>query len=591
MLKKIFTTGMLLALIGTVAQADTIKLGYSSGIFSSSTPVGSGFGDNEWVEEAIRIPASTMKTLTGARITAITGCLPSVADVSTVRIWVKTDLEGEPLAEFELVPNQLHNIKKGYNNLSFKTPWEIPADFNSDLYIGFGHKIKSGNARGISATETPMPGGFFLRRADGKWYDFSDRGTACIEAQVEGDNLPAVNLNLGNVTSGDIFVAAKKENIANIYVQNFGTERITGFDVTASCGTIKDTRHQSAGLEPGEMGRYQLTFNLPDMPTGEIEIAYSVENVNASVDSDPYNNSATVVMQSVSHDFPRYVLSEEFTTELCGNCPEVVKTVHNLLEKPEYSHIIQVCHHAGYKTDFLTEPWHETFTTLFGGGTFAPGLAVDRALQKPGTIVFFPETDDMITDMWEKRLATPAVVSANISARYTSDDESEIEVTLSGEKSIEKLSDSPCVNIMLLESGIPQQYQANAYAGFVHDYVSRAVSAADYWGDAVEFDGDTYTMTCTMKLEPAWNKSNMQIVAYIGNNGSWSGKEIHNAARMNLSEIKTGGIDSVMESAEIREVRYFDLTGRPLHAPVQGIVIKQILYDNGNVRTIKSALK
>lgn len=591
MLKNILAGAVLLAAIGIPAQAGNIKLGYASGVLAQNAPIGIGFGDNQWIDEAIRIPASTMKTLAGARITTIAGCLPSIADISTIRIWVKSDLEGESLAEFELVPNQLHNIKKGYNKLAFKTPWEIPADFDSDLYIGFGHKIKSGNSRGLSATETPMPGAFYLRRADGKWYDFSDRGTACVEAEVEGDNLPALNLNLGNVATDDIFVVSKATNKATVYVQNFGTDNISGFDVTAACGDVKSTQHVSANIAAGEMGKFSLSFDMPGMPAGDITVTYTADKVNAATDADADNNSFAAQMLSVSHDYPRHVLSEEFTTERCGNCPEVVQIIHNLLQKPEFGNVIQVCHHAGYHTDFLTEPWHETFVGLFGGGTFAPGLAVDRVEYKPGTQVFFPENDDMIIEMWKRRLAAPALVSVNVSARYTTEDKTEIEVTVRGEKSAPVLCEIPCVNIMLLESGIAHQNQTNAYEGFTHDFVSRAVSAADYWGDKLEFDGDAYVYSHTFTLDKEWKTENMQIVAYVGNNGTWKQKEIKNAGRIDFADISSSGVDNVAVGEEESEVRYFDLTGQRLSAPVPGVVIRQVVYNDGSVRNFKEVAR
>lgn len=408
---------MILAATMLAARSETMTLGYSEGKFASGSPMGSFFGDNPWVETAIMIPQSTVGLLAGNRITGVNGWLNSIADVETTRIWIRTSLDGEDLAEFTLVPNQLNKVKKGMNSLKFKEAWTIPADLGSDLYIGFGHKIKSNNARGLSANTTPVPGAFFLHGADDVWRDCSDRGTACMEAVIEGDNLPATNLHFSKLESSGFYVNSVGKLKGKIYVHNFGTQTVSSFDLTATLpGGATMTRHFETSLGPNEMGVYSFSDPAGEVPLGIGEAEYVISNVNGSEDLDPADNRLTGSIETISHDYPRYVLSEEFTTEMCGNCPEVIGWVHELLAQPEFANVIQVAHHAGYKTDFLTEPWHNTFVELFGGGSFAPGLAADRAEITPREIVFFPTDKNAISELWTRRLNEPAVVGFEINA-------------------------------------------------------------------------------------------------------------------------------------------------------------------------------
>lgn len=581
-----------LTFAAATVSAETMTLSYSNGEFAGDTPTGPGFGDNDWIEVAIYIPASTVRTLAGSKITEITGYLPSIADISTVRAWVRTDLEGEDLAGYTLVPNQLNNIKRGANKLKFKTPWQIPEGFDSGIYLGFGHKIDSGNARGLSVVRSGIPGAFFLHRGDGKWYDFSDRGTACLEATVEGDNLPAHNLRLSKTSASDYYVMDKGNYSMDLTIHNFGTETITGFDIVAASAETGEVRIPvNTEVKPGKMAVVTRTFELPFESKGKKEIALSIDNLKEGTDADTDDNSLTASLTALPTSYPRHILSEEFTTEWCGSCPPVVKMMHELLARPENADVIQVCHHAGYKTDFLTEPWHTTYTELYGGGTFAPGLCADRSKVDANTVVFFPETEEMVTELWAKRMAEPAFVSVNVSAEYGDAEETRLTVTVTGEKCLDTMPGIPVVNVMLTESDIPQQSQASAYQGFVHDYVSRAVSAENHWGDALTFDGDSFSYTCAFDLKPEWKKENMQIVALMGDSQRWDKREIYNAGRLLFSEIGANSVDRAASNPERISVEYFDLSGRRLSAPAEGVGVVRTTYSDGSVKSIKQISK
>lgn len=93
--------------------------------------------------------------------------------------------------------------------------------------------MTDGNARGLSANSTPIPGAFYLRRRDGKWYDFSNHGSASIEAVIEGDNLPGVNLRLSRADTPEAFVMSKGNMDVRFFVHNFGTKAVSAFDIVA----------------------------------------------------------------------------------------------------------------------------------------------------------------------------------------------------------------------------------------------------------------------------------------------------------------------------------------------------------------------
>lgn len=578
-------------------HADTMTVGYAGGQTCYGSPVGYGEGDNDWIEMAIYLPPSTVKTLRGCSFTGVNGSLNMAGNIKTVRIWLREELDGEDLAGFTLVPTQLNNVKKGVNSQKFTNPWEVPADYEGGLYVGFGHQIKDSNARGLSAFSTPLGEGcFFMRGADGKWNDYSSVGLACLEAVVEGDNLPDVNLKLARVSVPEVYVKADNEFKTDLYINNLGSKPVTAFDLKAEF-TDGTTAVRRVDYEIAAGGLAAINVDImPELSqSGNQSALFTIENIAEGDDCDPSDNAAQgAEFNSVGKAYTRYVLSEEFSTELCSSCPEVVKMLHEALAEPKYANVIQLAHHAGFNADFLTKPWHVAYTALYGPeGTFAPGLLADRAPRDAnGTIVIYPMTKSDITNFWDIRLQTPALVNLEISAAYTDESRKAVRVTVKGEKSTPKLCEKPVINVVLSESGIPAIKQNNGWDGYVHDHVSRAVSASNYWGDDLNFEGDTYEYTCELPIDETWNQANMEIVAYIANLGEWNDSEVMNAAAVPLLSTAEAGVDDILgDSAdEVVETIYYDPSGKVVTTPTKGLYLVRTRLASGATRTSKLLL-
>lgn len=590
MIKKLLLASLLLGAANM--YADTMNISYSEGKHTDGSSRGVGFGDNKEIETAFKLPASTVKLLTGNKITGINGCLSSAADIETVYIFVRSELAGDNLAFFKLVPNQLNQVKRGANKLKFKEPYTIPADITGDLYIGFGYIMSDVNAHGLSSNSIPIPGAFYLRGGNGKWEDYSNYGCASIEAVIEGEALPSYNLRLSRVDAPEAISLSRGRYTAEFYIHNFGAKAVTAFDIVAKIeGNEVDRQRVERTVEPNQMAICAVTFSPKMSERGDKDIAYTIENVAEGADADPIDNTLSAVSELVPIDFQRNVLSEEFTTEWCGSCPPVVEMLHELLQKPEFANVIQVAHHAGYKTDFLTTPFHSKYVELYGGGSFAPGLCIDRTPLSVTEQVFFPDDDKVIKE-WNKRLNTPALVTVNINAAYTDTQENKVRVTVSGEKSTLHLAENPVVTVWLVEDEIASQDQAAAGPDFIHNHVTRACGSQDYWGDAVTFEADKYSYTCDIEIDPSWKKENMHIVAFLGENtGKWKGHTVKNAARIGFSAIADSGVESIDSSKEISSIEYYDFTGRRVSNPETGIVLKRVFYCDGSVKTIKTVVK
>lgn len=596
-MKRILLSIMaLFAISMTIAHAETMTLGYAGSVNGGKSVMGPGAGDNPWIEMAIYIPASTINTLGGNAMTAVNGAITNPGGIEGIRAWVRTELEGEDLVAGVIEGDDLSTVKKGYNTISFDKAWQIPENFNKGVYVGFGINIDPwSNSGSLCAISKNIPGAYFFRNAAGEWKDYSSRGVSCLDAIIEGDHLPEVNLRISNHTSPSFYIMSKDEFCPEFDIHNFGTKEITKFDIKATYtdGTTCVKTVESS-IKPNKMLTLGIDFTPGLKERGMQTVEYTIENITEGTDADPEDNKSEAQFESLLRDYPRYVLSEEFTTEMCGSCPDATTLLHTLLERPEYANIIQVAHHAGYKTDFLTLPFHEEFSLLwrFPGQNEAPLLSVDRKpVNLKNDMSFYPGYESDVIPVWDARLKEPALVNVNIEWDYVDDTKNSIKVIVTGEKSIGELCEFPSVNVMVLENGIPSVAQSGAGKSWKHDDVSRYVSAEDYWGDPITFDGDNYTYTCEIPLDPTWNKDELRLLAYVANHGeSNRDKTIMNAGIIEFDpENPINSVDEI--KVENVKVEYFDLTGKKVVNPAQGIFIMMTTDAAGKISTRKIAVK
>lgn len=590
-MKKIILSVIVTLLCAGLVNAEKLYLSYTEGKNYTGAPMGIGAGDNMWIDMAIKIPGSTIKAMAGAKITGVNGSCTSIADIETVHAWLRTDLEGENLAEHELVPTQLNNIKKGINKLTFDNAWEIPADFEGDLYIGFGYKYTSGNARGLAASTNPVPGGFYLRRADGKWYDYSHKGSACIEAVVEGDNLPSVNIQLSRVDFPEHYVMSKGEYKPTLVVHNFGLNKMISADIDIQMGDAEPvTQRMSFDVLPGAMEIFDVAVNPAVAEAGKTDVKVTITPVDRKTDVDMENNTVVGNIVAATHDYPRRVLSEEFTTEMCGNCPEVTAMINESLELPEYKDVIMVCHHSGYKTDFLTNAWATTYLSLYGGGTFAPGLAADRAQREPDEIVFFPEQKEMFIDWWNERLAAPAFVSVDIAVKSWNPETRELTVAVSGEKCLDSIAQNPSITVWITQDNIAAQGQANGGKDYKHNHVCKYIQSENHWGEPLTFENEQYSYECTFTLEEDYVLEDMHAVAFVSENGTGYKKhQVCNANSLSLSNLAS--VAHISMNKEVVSTEYYTLTGQRVIEPEDGLYICKQIYADGSSAAVKRIIR
>ncbi|MDE5796136.1 MAG: hypothetical protein K2H75_03430, partial [Muribaculaceae bacterium] len=384
---------VLIGYLNTKAQeVSGYPIGYCNGQMSTSSTVKYNVRETT-LSAALHIPASYARTVEGNRIESLRVAICSTHNVDSLRVWIRTTLDGPDLASGKALSG---TYAQGWNTIDFDMPYDIP-EGTEGFYMGYSYyqKAKSG---AISSLPEGRPESLWVQcGADGEWTDRSDEGTLCIEGMVFGDHLPRLNLQLLNVTTDKVYIISNATLSGVVEVRNIATQTVTGFDLEAVIeGTDKPcSTHVECELPYGVTQR--LAFRMhPDITISDseaVEAKFTITTLDEGDDEDLTDNESATSFRVLEYAYPRTVLVEEFTTENCPNCPRVSGYLHQLTADPAYKDRFEtLCHHSGYHYDLLTTPFDIEYEWFYNdnGATYAPGIMVDRCLYNDNSAVFCP---------------------------------------------------------------------------------------------------------------------------------------------------------------------------------------------------------
>ena len=581
-----------MALITVSAFAvESLDLGYCDGEMNKKTSDAFALiGTADDVSAAIRIPAEQARIYAGCQIEDLNLALASTLNVESVVLWLRSSLDGENLAQSATYTSA--EIKKEWNMLSFSAPYVIPADCG-DLYIGLTfHQKGTASPLSVIAPKPNLTNDAFLLKlgSNAEWSDRTEEGVLAFYALVEGQNLPQYNLTLKALTVAPVYTLAKGKLTGTVTVRNNAAATISGFDIV--CHVDNDTQntytvHKDEALAYGESKVFEFEIG-PLAVTGDEPTTHSltatINNLTEGDDVYMADNSASAPFNVVARSFERNVLLEEFTTEMCVNCPRVAGNVHALLAKEEFAgRINAICHHSAYGTDWLTIDADKTYLWLYGPvGAFAPALLFDRVCspltssQNPKSPVFLPDVDAekadaQLTNIINARLAEPAFVDINLEVVLT-DGNAHVKVT--GERATEVFTvNQPRIVVGLIEDNIEAKQQIGAEGKYFQQHVNRCYNST--WGKNLHFDGNSYSYECDLTVKPEYVKENLSVVAYIWDYdaGEVANCEVcnSNAIPYSMMDDRTTGIAEIFASPN--EVQYYNLQGNKIDNPAPGTVV------------------
>lgn len=551
------------------AQTNAVSVGYCDGELQTSSNQEFGTKEkNTWVSGAIYLPAGDVKTYAGSNIDSIRVGLAQKLGISEMKVWVRERLDSENLVEASI---EKSDIVKGWNVIKFDTPFTIPADNTTGLYIGYSTYQTSSNY-GMSVLNTPQDNALWVQLGtDAEWVDRSAEGTLCIEAMVSGDQLPLRNLRLLSLSAPDNYIILRGLMTVTGMVKNVALQTVTGFDVETRFDCTDQVYHSHVDLTLSylEEGEFSYTIEPAIYEVGQGTVTVTITTLNEGSDENIDDNTQSRTFDIVTEDFTRRVLLEEFTTEMCTNCPRVAGFLSNILEDEYYEeNVVAVCHHSAYYTDWLTIPSDEDLMWYFndGGSTYAPAMMLDRWTTSPSgtTPVFIPNTQNDLKAAIDYCLRQPAFVSVNIQAKLDTE-ENMVKVLVQGSRSKESITVNPArITVWLVEDNILAHSQAGAGSQWTHQHTGRAINKT--WGDVVEWQEDgSYTYECQFRVRTDYKREDLSVAAmiYDYDNDNPAKNIVCNANRGLVTEGGNDtGISQMNTEGTHTDHQVYDLTGR-----------------------------
>ncbi|MCC8070328.1 MAG: Omp28-related outer membrane protein [Bacteroidales bacterium] len=575
-----------------MAADGELTIGYCNGEMASESRVElTGKG---WVSAAIKLPSAALSAYQGNDISAIRAALVNRVNIDTLRVWVRTTLDGEDLASGFLTRNTDPAVAKEWNEVELSNPYTISSD--NELYVGLSYHQKL-NVQALSFVNTALGGTCWLQLGeDGEWTDCSDNGALGIEAVVTGAQLPDYDLGLLGAEVSPWPAGGATAVKVKLTLANYGLQDVSGFTVALEADPEV---YVECHLEQTVASNSSITTTFVVDP-GEYtddETLWSV--VLLSVDDGLDANTANNTAQATSV-YLKNVFVEEFTTEECVNCPAMATRLHNALAADEQyeEQVAVVCHHAGYYTDTFTQPCDESLTWFYnaGGNTYAPAIMVDRSTRYSSSTtspLFNTTSESDLTDAFDQALERRANVMVGLSCSFNSDS-TQVDVTATCLRKADASLANPRLTVYLTEDDVEAVYQSGATGKYFHQHVIRGYNSI--WGEEIPWEGEarSATLGCSFTIDPSWTFSKLKLVGVISNLNADDPTdcEVSNCVSVALTDSSIEKVpDSILTtlidlSSSEGEEEWFDLHGRRVASPQagnlyilrQGSTVTKVIY-------------
>ena len=533
-MKKFFTFILLISLLAITsanhAAASQTWWGY---YLATENRTATGYNAKATVSQAIFIPGNTGaaqgKTIKGVRL-----YMRSFAAISGLKVWISRSLpSAADKADYVQTMNMV-DMNNGdesseslgkQNDITLDKPYVIPAE---GVYVGYTFTVRSTNADygkyPTCVADGDVEGGLFMAKGS-TWTDYSKKGKGHLALQVQLDG-EFYNNALSPHDFGTQIVAKGGSVKVPIRVTNDGTATVKDFDYTVAIdGTTSAEKHVSLAQELANIN--ESTTGTIELQAADRAVSQQVQVTITKVNGQPNESghaTATGKLNTLGESFERNVLVEEFTTEKCPNCPGMATMMKNTLNRypQQAARVALVCHHSGFYTDQFTTSADNAYTWFYNnaGATYAPAVMFDRypytEADKTGlkTPVIFASNSSEIIAYINHRLNTPAYLDLDAEAAFNADSTS-VTVWVTAKRA-QGYEVTPRLAVVLTENDIASTSQAGYSGTFYHAHVMRDINST--WGvDVDNWTDNQATYSYTFDLKNNWNRSNLQVVAYIGN--------------------------------------------------------------------------
>lgn len=617
---------LLLSMLGAIALT-----GYSQesvSIFSyaneNSETASWGLSSKQRYDVAMCLNSPALK---GTKISEIQAYISSPEGMGECSVWMSHNLELNSkdlvtdIMSQTVVPQSGKYSGKDLGVLVYK--FDNPYEYNGEeIWIGYSVEVED---LGTTAQKNPIfladginPNGFWLHgtRNPLKWMNYSDRveGVAVINVMLQGD-FPENALSLNSVDYTLTSLNNPFEIIAN--VSNIGSTDIKSFSYsyTIAGQSFEGTVNLDNPITPNLATPSQITIPTDPIKTiGLFNYDLSIPQVNG-VTNQSANAQASAEIGVLSEPIVNRPLVEEYTGLWCGWCP---RGFQGMEELGAYygDEVVIVCWHNG-------DPMTVTNSYPVAVSGF-PSASINRNSEIDP---YFGTTNKYfgIKDDVQAYKDQPAICDIKIKSVEISGNMLNVVTTSQFAKNIENANYS--VGFILTANGLSNASWAQEnYIGlpsYASQYKDTPLGEWATMGSSVYglvfndvgvstqgMNGVSGSLPTTIKFGENYdteysvqcqdiksiygnrpvidvNLDNAYINFFIIDNNT---KKVLNANKFNL--LYESGVEQIgSDSNEVIETVYYDLTGRKVLNPSNGIFIKAQKMNNGSIKTSKEVIR
>lgn len=499
---------------------------------------------------------------------------------------------------------------EGWNVIPVDPPYEINLDDNTGLFVGFDYKQTSSNYP-ISAVEagTISPTYMYINyQGNLSWYDLGldAYGNLSLQVIVESDNYPDYFLTMGQL-SMEKYVQADQEVGYVFTAKNGGTMTIEPnalvFDVMLDGEKIGEVTNTNPVTN--NFTEIQGTLNTAGLESG----AHNLSIVPVTMNGEP------VEAKTLSYDFLVYAnsfprqkhLIEQLTSTYCTYCPLGNSMLKILTSQRD--DIIWVGIHGDLnsgKDPFTTDDGNTIMAYLTGGSISYPSGVFDRTpgWDDPNAISnglgynaqYHQQVANELSGFFDY-IAQSTPTFATIKAECNDIETlgavpDTLKVTVYGEVTPDfnvMMGEDARLNVYVVEDSLVARQLDNGrwISGYVHNGVFRKALSTPM-GVALNINGERYENYFECEIPEEWRLDKLHVVAFIsrplanGASGNFTDMYVDNAEIFSINVAV--GIDELGVVEDAVPVAYYDVTGRQLNGPQQGINI--VKMSNGTAKKV-----
>ncbi|MBP5385842.1 MAG: thioredoxin family protein [Prevotella sp.] len=584
-----------------------LNLGFAE---SKDYSFGTAYSSDETFDVAFHL---SDPSLVGAQIVAINVPFFDTQEISGTKVWLSKSLSVSNGVFTADALTQDFEAGKGFTKVVLNQPYTITED---GIYIGYTFtQAANPQATPVVLTGYTSDGGFIVHTDKvykNGWFNmYMQYGDLALEAVLKGDNIKAFAVS--PEYAQDIYAQVNQESQVRMDVTNYGYEGAKNIDYTYEVAGQSGTGH--IDLDPALEAAYGAfhTFSIP-IPAiaqkGTYPLTIKVTKVNGEANAalDDTDESTVNVLTVMPKKRP---VLEEYTGTWCGYCPRGYVALQKMNKL--------------YPNDFIALSYHNDdpmeFTYYFPSNVEGfPDAWLDRVHQTDAYCGDGAYGEWGIEKVWLDRCKEFGVADLSVTADWADENKNTIDIRTTAIFPLAIDNNPYILEYALVTDGLKgvgsEWSQSNYYSGasgwpadmlkFIAggDYVNGLVfddviiarePVKGALPTAIAEDGvvsHSYQMFADDALNTSYepiiqDKDKVRVVAMLVNSRTG---EIVNAANVKVMPAGTG-IKGTTEARTVDSVSYYDLSGRKVLLPNNGIYIQSIRYKDGSTSNKKVLVK